>query len=83
MQYAKIKLPIEYWNKRKEFLKAARRLFLFGKVRMIKTKTDCSIIFYNNTQLYYLVNAAINFGGWLKHKKYRTYHNSLIYEKGR
>lgn len=80
MEYADIDLPIEYWDKRKEFLKQARSLFCFGKVRMVKNKTCCKIIFYHNTSLYYLVNACINFGAWLKSNGYRTFHNPMIYE---
>ena len=80
MEYADIELPLEYWEQRKEFLKQARRWFIFGKVRMIKKKESCAIIFYHNTSLYYLVNGAVNFGAWLKSKGYRTYHNAMIYE---
>jgi len=77
MEKAAISLPIEYWEKRKEFLKEARSWFLFGKVRMVKGNKECQIVFFHNTQLYYLVTGCINFGAWLKSKGYKTLHNDF------
>ena len=80
MECAVIDLPLEYWEQRKEFLQQSRSWFCFGKVRMVKNKRCCRIIFYHNTSLFYLVNAAINFGAWLKSKGYRTYHNPMTWK---
>jgi hypothetical protein len=81
MDYAKFSFPLEYWEERKEFLRIARTWFCFGKVRMVKTKTDCSIIFYHNSQVQYIVSASMNFGAWLKYKGYKTLHNDFDFEK--
>jgi hypothetical protein len=81
IESAKIHLPLEYWDQRKQFLKEVRRWFIFGKVRMIKGKDCCHIVFYNNTSLYYLVNAAIHFGAFLKSNGYKTYHNAFLFNE--
>jgi len=80
MEYTGIDLPIEYWDKRKDFLKEARSWCCGGKVKMVKKKKCCTIIFYHNTDLYYLLNACINLGAWMKSNGYRTHYNSMIYD---
>ena len=79
MEKESIYLPLEYWDKRKEFLKELRSWLVYGKVRMVKNKSYCRIVFYYQDNLCYIINACINFGAWLKNEGYRTYHNKMIY----
>lgn len=81
MESVAICLPLEYWEKRKEFLKAARYWLISGKVRMVKSNNYCRIIFYDNNQLCYLVNSAMNLGAWMKSKGYRTIYNPMTYKE--